>query len=198
MDEVNATYENTSATRYMNRFLARVQPFSRDIRGFALFTLGAIAIHAALSIGYQVSFVEASLLGRADAQFRDFDGDLRVLVLGDSHARYGLDPQVLGNAFNFATADEGYMNSYYKLRHILTHDRREIEIVILAIGLHSFEPSRADTTFVSYWSRYIDFIEWGERTGNVKSGIVRAVRGALFPYLGESSIIFNYFDARVF
>ncbi len=60
----------------------------------------------------------------------------RVLIVGDSHTKRALDPEILGSADNVSQLAEPYYVTYYKLRHLL--DRAEnVDTVMVLFSYHS-------------------------------------------------------------
>jgi hypothetical protein len=75
----------------------------------------------------------------------------RTLVLGDSHAKYDINPQLLDDAINVAQTGENYIVSYWKLKYFLKEFHPET--IILGYSPHNI------SRFNDY--KFIDD-EWSE------------------------------------
>jgi len=69
--------------------------------------------------------------------------NLDYAFFGDSHVRDGVNPQFIGNSFNFGVGEENYVEIYYKIKELLGRKllwRREVEInnFVLQIDIHVF------------------------------------------------------------
>jgi hypothetical protein len=119
-----------------------------------------------------------------EQQFAQQVPDINMLFLGDSHVKDGLDPRVIAESFNFASPGENYLQTYWKLRHLLERDDLDIEAVVLPLDLHSFSSTRTDQeAYYWYWSRYD---ESGEIWRSIPGASPLALRiTALLPVLGN-------------
>jgi hypothetical protein len=87
--------------------------------------------------------------------------DTEILILGDSHTVFALDPVLIGNAFNFGSSGESYIHNYYKLKFALKRNH-SLKAIILPLDLHSFSDFRKDRIhFNLNWLRYLDYPELG-------------------------------------
>ncbi len=121
-----------------------------------------------------------------DAQFYSEASPLTFLVMGDSHAKDGVDPSELGaSAFNFASYGEGYFQTYWKLKRIVEEQPRQIETIILPLDDHSFASYRryriADTV---YWQRYIDYLAVSRDHPELE-GMTKFLTANLFGYFAD-------------
>ncbi|PIN69399.1 hypothetical protein COV93_05700 [Candidatus Woesearchaeota archaeon CG11_big_fil_rev_8_21_14_0_20_43_8] len=63
---------------------------------------------------------EKKIIYRQDLTFHEYlnenpDKTIEFAFLGDSHARYGINPTYIPKSFNFASSGENYIKTYYKL-----------------------------------------------------------------------------------
>lgn len=61
--------------------------------------------------------------------------EVHTLILGDSHAEYGLNPQLIPNSKNYSQPSETYLNSYLKLEWLTR--KNNIETLILPISYNN-------------------------------------------------------------
>ncbi len=76
-------------------------------------------------------------LARETAFVRDTSGS-RIVILGDSHSMWGIDPDVLVNSVNLSAPGEGYLRCYFRLAYILKRRPESVRAVILPLELYSF------------------------------------------------------------
>jgi hypothetical protein len=87
-----------------------------------------------------------------NAQFTAARKDVEVLILGNSHATYGLDPRVFShNAINMAALNQSL---YFDKRITLSHidELKELKYVLISIDFHSLYFS--DEGIRNTWSYY--------------------------------------------
>ena len=156
----------------------KIWPVIKALLFLAGFLLGSYG----LSKVYTRIIMAHSICNRVDREFYRYDGRLEYLVMGDSHSQYGINPRVIGHAFNFSTAGENYVQTFFKLRFILDHTDKKIETILLPLDVHSFSSFRAGRLGLTYyyWVKYIDYIELGRRHGTLVSNLCdRIVWGVL-------------------
>ncbi len=62
---------------------------------------------------------------------------INTLVIGDSHAMHGIDPNIISNfSANVSCSGEPLWASFWKLRQIFKHT--EVDTVIISVGFHTF------------------------------------------------------------
>lgn len=76
--------------------------------------------------------IKAKLIQESENQAADF------WIMGDSHPMLGINPDSIGNAFNWAGTSEYYFLTSLKLKHALDNGRAAPEVIILPLDLHSF------------------------------------------------------------
>jgi hypothetical protein len=108
-----------------------------------------------------LSLLLTRLLIRIEYPPPDIPRDTEILILGDSHAVYALDPNLIGKTVNFSSAGESYIHNYYKLKWALKRCP-SLKTVVLPVDLHSFSDFRKDRIhFTLNWLRYLDYPELG-------------------------------------
>jgi hypothetical protein len=60
--------------------------------------------------------VEKTLLMKKEQQFNEYNDTLKYLCLGDSRIQNAVDTRILENCFNFSTANESYIQTYYNVK----------------------------------------------------------------------------------
>ena len=114
---------------------------------------------------------------------------INILILGDSHAAFALDPGFIDRAFNFSSYGESYIHNYYKLKYALRH-APGIQVVILPIDLHSFSDFRKDRIhFTPDWYRYLNYVELGWRKKRLVSYLLNDLKLGLFEFRGNTSFL---------
>lgn len=126
--------------------------------------------------------------GGADPRW---SGNKDILILGDSHTAFALDPEILGRAVNFSSYGESYIHNYHKLKYALAR-APAIQMVILPIDLHSFSDFRKDRIhFTPYWYRYLNYIQLGWRKKKILTYGLNYLKLALFEFRGKYSWLYR-------
>lgn len=140
-----------------------------------------------------LSMMAEAQLSRTQKQFEAADRQIAYLVMGDSHPKRGVNPRILGSAFNFASAGETHIQTYYKLRHVLERSGKQVETVLLSCDLHTFAGCRSHMPHNwYYWARYVDPLEVGLRRGKLCAYLARYLQGRFAPYSGEFITVVRY------
>jgi len=140
-----------------------------------------------------------SFLVRRDRQYRELERQLDFLFVGDSHVRRGVDPAVIPRSFNFGSASESAIQSYYKLRTILAGPgpARGCRVVAMPLDLHTFSSYRTNVIrHEFYWKRYVDFLELGRRKGEVVRHAAKLVRSHVASYWQEGEHVLAWADRK--
>lgn len=155
-----------------------------------LFTAILIGINAGLSRAYFWAETPSSWTLATDAQLAARGPlDVEWLILGDSHAKCGIDPRLLPDAFNLATLGSHYYHSYYRLKHFLEREGGSARFVILPMDTHSVAWQRARMEDGAYWSRYISYPQMAWRTGEYPNYARQFLTDFLLPYAGHGDRI---------
>ncbi len=115
--------------------------------------------------------------------------NFNILILGDSHPAYGLNPEYLSNSINLAVPSESYILNYFKLKKIL-NGTNNISVVILPIDIHSFTSYRKNqVSDIYYWKNYISNDELINLTDY---NIIRIEINKYLPIIGNGEDIITY------
>ncbi len=146
-----------------------------------------------MAVNYVLHYTYYSLVysemdnARKEKQFDKYHGNLKYIFLGDSHSQNAIDPSIIGNSFNFSSANESYLQTYYKLKGIIFDFDRKPEYVVIPIDPSSFSSYRTsrfvkvstlltfnnyleiaiklkDPTYLQTWLKYEFFIYAGNYT----------------------------------
>ncbi len=138
-----------------------------------------------INMCYENFVLKKTLLAKTDAQFIDANKEgINILFLGASHTKRGINPLLIPNSFNYASADENYAETYYKLKTLIEKKQLKPQIIILPLELNSFTSKRIERFNNGwYWKKYIDFQEFAKF--NPKFSILEAEITSTFPVLGN-------------
>lgn len=126
-------------------------------------------------------------------QFDEARGGIDTLILGDSHAKRGLYPSVLGDAFNLSIPGQKYTQTYYVVRSQIEDGSVDLRIVILPADLHTFALWNTDNfAFVRYYAPIANYLEIGWHRGALWLYAVRGLQGRYAPYVGGRQNILSY------
>ncbi|MCF8372385.1 MAG: hypothetical protein K9H64_12225 [Bacteroidales bacterium] len=124
---------------------------------FLLLLVGANYI---LHYSYKVIIYNKTDNARKEKQFEEYHGKLKYLFLGDSHSQNTIDPSLIPNSFNFSSANENYIQTYFKLKGIVNELGRKPEYVVLPVDLSSFSSFRTGRFFnASLLLTFADYLE---------------------------------------
>ncbi len=154
------------------------------LRRGLFFALVVAALLLVANAAYLAIVTPQTVFELTERQFAQQVPNVSVLFMGDSHVKDGLDPRVIPESFNFASPGENYLQTYWKLRHLLEREDLDIKAVVLPLDLHSFSSTRTDQeAYYWYWSRYDDS---GEIRRSIPEASPLALRiRALLPVLGN-------------
>lgn len=154
-----------------------------------LFSALLLGVNFALDQAFKAFSVHNILNLRMDEQFADYNDTLKYLSLGNSHNC--INTYILSNSFNYGSPSENYIQSYYKLKHILEKSGKKPEYVILQADISTYGPKIADRfEYNSYWIDYIDYPELARIKGD-RNVLTKWIEGRFFSYAG------NYKDVQL-
>jgi hypothetical protein len=94
--------------------------------------------------------------------------EIDYLILGDSHAQNGIDPNLLnGNSYNFASSGETYFFCLQKLNFLLAHNKK-VNHLILTLAPHNIDKKIDslwvinENNFIAKTSSYFPIINFKE------------------------------------
>lgn len=149
-----------------------------------------LAVNTGLTRAYRWAEAPASWTLATDRQLRARPSlDLEWLVMGDSHAKCGIDARLMPDAFNLATLGSHYYHTYYRLRHFLEREGGTAAFLILPLDTHSVAWQRGRIEDAAYWGQYLDYGQLAWRTGRVTEYARRYLTEAWVPYAGRGDRI---------
>jgi hypothetical protein len=143
--------------------------FSKFILRFFLFILILTFLVAAINSIYAKFIIKKQQYYRQISSYEEYIKGLpapkkiNYAFFGDSHARNGVNPSVIGNSFNFGTSAENYIETYYKLKKIIEVDNIKIDTAIFEVDLITFSSLLTDKTRIFddlyYFHNFVPFAE---------------------------------------
>lgn len=121
-------------------------------------------------------------------EFESVKGGVDVVVLGDSHGAWALNPSFIGGGFNFAVPAENYDMIFFKARWVL--EESDPSVFVLPVDVHSFSRYYGGCSDVSYCLRFMSFDELGFVTGR---GVFDLLVSRWFPFLGRGQDFLVFF-----
>lgn len=99
-----------------------------------------------------------------DEQFEALDSLTGCLLIGNSHNP--LNPNIIGNSFNYASPHELFHQTYFKLKAALERPGIHPKFVVLPVDASAFSPYAAHSMrFHDFWVKYVDFPQLYKETG---------------------------------
>ena len=153
-----------------------------------------LSVNFMLDATYKHFIVNSAIDGRKDRQFDNFRDSLKYLLMGDSYMQGSVNPLVFDSSFNYASSNENFAQSYYKLKNIVEIRKRKPACIILPVDISSFSSFRTDRfRYDPYWIRYIDYFELA-KVKNDRDYIYKWISAIFFSYAGNYDMIFKYFN----
>jgi hypothetical protein len=160
------------------------------ILGFIILLLLA---NTALDWFYKNKVMAEMINSRKDREFYRLQEDFKYLLLGDSHFQNGVNPMILGNAYNFSSANENIIQSYYKLKYIIEKSDKELDYILLPLDLSTFNSIRSDRfKYHAYWIKYINYYELARHKKD-KSLFFTGLFARYMSYAGNYETFYRYF-----
>jgi len=154
-----------------------------------LFLALLLVVNYALDRSFKAFSVHNTLNNMMDGQFAEYDDTLKYLALGNSHNC--INTHILEKSFNYGSPSENFIQSYYKLKHILEKSWKKPGCVILQADISSFGPKISNRyEYNSYWINYIDYLELA-RIKDSRDILTKWMEGRFFSYVG------NYKDIQL-
>ena len=155
-----------------------------------------IGINEILHYAYKFNIYNNTDNARKERQFVEYNGELKYLFLGDSHSQNAIDPSIIGNSFNFASANENYIQTYFKLKGTIDQLGKKPETVVLAIDPSCFSSFRTGR-FInpSELLTFHDYLEISRYTKDL-SYLRTWVQYAFFMYAGNYTLINRFFKVK--
>jgi hypothetical protein len=159
------------------------------VRNGLLFVLLLVFLFMLFNFIYIHKVYEKKIFYRKELQYRDsVNTTLTYAFFGDSHAINAINPAYVPDSFNFGMNGENYIESYYRLRKMVTKDHVTFRYAVLETDMHTFSSSRIRSG-EQYKELYVTR-QWASYP-EMRAVTNRSV-GALwflshFPVLGEGS-----------
>ena len=161
----------------------------KTIIRFLLFLTVIAAVNFILDRAFKAFSVHNIINETMDRQFEEYQGTMKYLTLGNSHNC--INTHILDSSFNYGSPSENFIQSYYKLKHILEQTGQRPRNLILQADISSFGPKIADRfEYNSYWIRYINYFELARIKGN-RDVLSKWMEGKFMSYAG------NYKDIQL-
>lgn len=160
---------------------------------FSLLGLGVLfgAIHFALTDWYLGRAMGGGVAERTLEQFDAAGPEIDVLALGGSHVKWGVRPEFIPGAFNFAMPGERYIYTYYRLRSLLEAGL-DVRAVIISADPHALLEHTRDPGFQHYYAWFVDFPALGWAEGEPLLYTARWLRDRYAPYAGKRRYVLDY------
>ena len=154
-----------------------------------LFAIILVLINTLLDQAFKTFSVHNILNRTMDEQFAAYDDTLKYLAMGNSHNC--INTHILNDCFNYGSPSENYIQSYYKLKHILEKSGKKPQYLLLQSDVSSYGKKISDRyEYNSYWIRYIDYLELARVKGD-RGVLSKWLEGKFFSYAG------NYKDIQL-
>lgn len=160
----------------------------RNLAMLVALLIGGLLVHRGLDDWYRHTVHGDSLPERRERERAELLGGIDTLVLGDSHALSGVDPPLLGSAYDLALPGQ-----FPPLVHaVLASELDGIERVVLQADLHTFWPHPQSWFALRYYAPFTDFVSLGRQRGEPLNYAVRGWLGRTAPYAGRRSTVLGY------
>lgn len=166
------------------------------MRRVAAFVALGLLIHLALSAVFvQVVFSDHDVR-RMDAKWLHGPIDADLMVAGDSHARFAVEPSLLGRVMNVAVPGEHYVKDEFRVPWLLDHGTRGCGAVLLPYDAASFSSFKTDSFEPEQvWGRYVDYLELARRRRAPLTYGGKWLKAGAAPYVGEFDLLLQWFTA---
>ncbi|MBP6976904.1 MAG: hypothetical protein PHD61_07435 [Bacteroidales bacterium] len=161
----------------------------KTIHRFLLFLILMVIVNFMLDWAFKAFSVHNIINETMDRQFAGYRGTMKYLTMGNSHNC--INTHILENSFNYGSPSENFIQSYYKLKHILEETGQRPQNLILQADVSSFGPKIANRfEYNSYWAHFINYFELARITGN-RDVLSQWLEGRFISYAG------NYKDIQL-
>jgi len=160
----------------------------RNLAMLLALLIGGLLVHRGLDDWYRYTVHGDSLPERRERERAELLGGIDTLVLGDSHALSGVEPPLLGAAYDLALPGQ-----FPPLVHaVLASELDGIERVVLQADLHTLWPHPQRWFALRYYAPFTDFSTLGRQRGEPLSYAARGWLGRSAPYVGRRSTVLGY------
>ena len=169
---------------------------SRNIGLAVLFLATVGAINAGMAAWYRHATEKTRWTTATEHEFHTVEGSTQTFILGDSHAKCGVDPRLMDKSFNLATLGASYLHTYSRLKALLDDKTVSLRRVLLPMDTHSLAWQQSRMEDVAYWAHYVDYGTLTLKTGNLGYFGRRFLLGDGFPYLGQGDVMLAWLVGR--
>ncbi len=167
----------------------------RLFRNIALLILVFLGLNWLASGLFRSQVLSRSVLFRKDIQFENFDDTLTWLLLGDSRIQNDIDPRIVGNCFNYSSANENVFQTYFKLKKIIEQGRKP-EYILMNLDYSLLSNKHSNRfKYDSYWSGHMNYFEMVRVKKDWKF-IMRYLQGKFFTYAGEYKLLNEFLFSK--
>ena len=159
-----------------------------------VFLLAFVGLNSLLNFSYKELIYRRTDNERKFEQLKEYDGELKYLFLGDSHSQNAIDPSIIGNGFNFSSANENFIQTYFKFIRVLKKIDQKPQTIVLPIDPSSFSSFRAQR-FVNP-SELLTFANYFTMTIRTKKIYYLSTwfENSFFMYVGKYATINKYLE----
>ena len=123
---------------------------------------------------------------------------INYALFGDSHARNGVNPGIIGSSFNFGTSAENYIETYYKLKKVIEIDNVKIETALFEVDPVTFSSLLTDKTRIFddlyFFHNFVPFAEVKRIRGVSTLEMLKIYFSEVyFPAIGKGEDFINIF-----
>ena len=156
---------------------------NKTLRRILLFLLIFMLINQGIKLYFFKVSVRNHMLVKQERNFENYQGKIDFLFLGHSRPGRAIDTSKIDNSYLYCSGGESVVYTYYKLKYLLEKNPDRISTIALPIGLTTAFINHSDKNTNSfYWSKYVDYMELGEATGEYSNYLSLYLKSALFPY----------------
>ena len=180
--------------------------FIKFIFTFLLFILIFFSLILAINYVYVNFIIMKQQYYRQNLSYEKYIDELpspqkiNYAFFGDSHARNGVNPNIVSGSFNFGTSAENYIETYYKLKKIINLDKVKIDTVFFEVDLITFSSLLTDKTRIFnnlyFFHSYVPFAEVQKIRNASKLEMLKIYFSEVyFPSLGNGEDFVDIFIA---
>lgn len=157
--------------------------------------IAGLLVHGALTAFYVDRVYQDGVAERTQEQLDAVRGTVRTLILGDSHAKWGVAAAGLEDAFNLALEGQTAAESYYLLESELEAASEPLRAVVLSADAQTFSDWQKGVFAQRHWyAPRVDYLEIGRRRGEPLRYAVNGWLGRYAPYVGQREGILRYLE----
>ncbi len=153
-----------------------------NIQNIFLFCSPILLIWAGLYFHFETKIKQdVYTIFQSDKSFETAPKNFDYLIGGHSRLNRAIDTELLPHSVKATTHGESFIETYYKLKYILSHTDKKFKTLILPFESGTFKPN--DFRRSIYWIKYVNFFEVGFRKGELGKYISVYLQAKFFPFL---------------